>query len=261
MREWPGRPLLGTATGRRWAVTLLGTSLILVTVLSSLVAHQSTPDGFDRAVDSPVIAWLGGSHGLLGWLAFPGTPLPAAAVTLVLVAACLRARRLNGAILAFAAVPVSTALDEELLKPLVHRTYLGAFAFPSGHTTTAMALTTTMALLYFARQSPREDTRPEGKSLSSRRSATVLRVLSLALALALTCIVALAVIALRWHYFTDTVAGAAVGLGTVCAVSLVLDSRFVRRLPTVSRREQPSPLILPSATGRNSSPPEDSLRK
>ena len=26
-----------------------------------------------------------------------------------------------------------------------------------------------------------------------------------------------------WHYFTDTVAGAAVGVGTVCALALVID--------------------------------------
>lgn len=41
--------------------------------------------------------------------------------------------------------------------------------------------------------------------------------------------VAIAVIALRWHFFTDTIGGAAVGTGTVCALALVLD------LPTVSR--------------------------
>jgi membrane-associated phospholipid phosphatase len=35
--------------------------------------------------------------------------------------------------------------------------------------------------------------------------------------------VATAVIGLRWHYFTDTVAGAAVGVGTVCALALILD--------------------------------------
>jgi len=28
---------------------------------------------------------------------------------------------------------------------------------------------------------------------------------------------------LRWHYFTDTVAGAAVGIGTVCGLALILD--------------------------------------
>ena len=31
------------------------------------------------------------------------------------------------------------------------------------------------------------------------------------------------VIGLRWHYFTDTVAGAAVGIGTVCGLALLLD--------------------------------------
>ena len=31
------------------------------------------------------------------------------------------------------------------------------------------------------------------------------------------------VIAVRFHYFTDTVAGAAVGIGTVCGLALVLD--------------------------------------
>lgn len=210
MRAWPGQPLLGTAPARRWAVTLLGTSLILLAVLAVLVARQTSADGFDRAVDSPVIAWLGGHRGALAWLAFPGTPLPAAAVTLILILACLRARRLNGVILALAAVPVSTGLDEELIKPLVHRTYLGALAFPSGHTTTATALAATVAVFYFARP-------------------TMLKALGLAALLAVTCVVALAVIALRWHYFTDTVAGAAVGAGTVCAVTLILDSPFARR--------------------------------
>lgn len=74
-----------------------------------------------------------------------------------------------------------------------------------------------MTVLYLAGQRPQEG-----------RLALVLRILGLALPLAVTAVVALAVIALRWHYFTDTVAGAAVGLGTVCAVALVLDSQFIR---------------------------------
>jgi membrane-associated phospholipid phosphatase len=37
------------------------------------------------------------------------------------------------------------------------------------------------------------------------------------------------VIGLRWHYFTDTVAGAAIGIGTVCALALLLDLPAVRR--------------------------------
>jgi membrane-associated phospholipid phosphatase len=214
MRGWAGEPLLGTMAARRWAMSLLGAGLVLVVTIAPLVARETTADDFDRAVDARIIASLGGYHGLLGWLAFPGTPLCAAAVTLVIVVECLHARRLNGAILAVAAVPVSTGLGEELVKPFVHRTYLGTFAFPSGHTTTTMALTATVAVLYVAGPARRR----------------VWRAAALSAALAVTCVVSLAVIALHWHYFTDTIAGAAVGAGTVCALALVLDLRPVRRL-------------------------------
>jgi membrane-associated phospholipid phosphatase len=36
-------------------------------------------------------------------------------------------------------------------------------------------------------------------------------------------VVAVGVIGPRWHYFTDTVAGAAVGIGTICGLTLLLD--------------------------------------
>jgi len=42
-------------------------------------------------------------------------------------------------------------------------------------------------------------------------------------------VVAVGVIGLRWHYFTDTVAGAAVGIGTVCGFALLLDLPTWRR--------------------------------
>jgi hypothetical protein len=42
-------------------------------------------------------------------------------------------------------------------------------------------------------------------------------------------VVTAGVIGLRWHYFTDTVPGAAVGIGTVCALALLLDLPARRR--------------------------------
>jgi membrane-associated phospholipid phosphatase len=42
-------------------------------------------------------------------------------------------------------------------------------------------------------------------------------------------VVAVGVIGLRWHYFTDTLAGAALGTGTVCGLALLLDLPAVRR--------------------------------
>jgi membrane-associated phospholipid phosphatase len=66
--------------------------------------------------------------------------------------------------------------------------------------------------------------------------AGALRVLIPAAACVLGAVVAVALIGLRWHYFTDTVAGAAVGIGTVCGLALILDLPAVRRwLAAVSR--------------------------
>jgi membrane-associated phospholipid phosphatase len=56
----------------------------------------------------------------------------------------------------------------------------------------------------------------------------------------LGCIVAAAVIGLRWHYFTDTVAGAAVGIGTVCGLALLLDLPVVRSWLTRASRPIPA---------------------
>ena len=50
-----------------------------------------------------------------------------------------------------------------------------------------------------------------------------LRVVIPALVCVLGVVVAVGVIGLRWHYFTDTVASAAVGIGTVCGLAFLLD--------------------------------------
>jgi membrane-associated phospholipid phosphatase len=64
----------------------------------------------------------------------------------------------------------------------------------------------------------------------------------------LGAVVAVALIGLCWHYFTDTVAGAAVGIGTVCGLALILDLPAARRwLASASR--QPS-AAQPSATAQ-----------
>ncbi len=97
----------------------------------------------------------------------------------------------------------------------MHRTYLGALTYPSGHTATIFALAATVGILLLSPRRP-------GRS-------GVLRVLIPAVACLLGGVVASAVIGLRWHYFTDTVAGAALGIGTACALALLLDLPVVRR--------------------------------
>ena len=225
----PSPPLLA-ASIRPWAGALLACCAILIAVLGVLFAHQTTADRLDRAVDSPVISWFSGHLGLLPWLAAPGSYLPAAALSAVIVAACLIGGRVNGAILGAAAVPVAVALNDGVVKHLVHRTYLGTMTYPSGHTSAVFALVATATVLLLV---PPRPTRGAG-----------LRVLIPAAACVAGGVVAVAVIGLRWHYFTDTVAGAALGIGTVCGLALVLDlpvsgrclAQAGRWLPTARHR-------------------------
>ena len=237
MRSWrvrAGRVLL-PGGARAWAGGLLAGCALVVLVLGVAFAHQTAADGFDRAVDAPLISGLG-SHGNLSlWLAYPGSQLPAAVLSAAVIVACLLAGRLNGAILAAAAVLVSVGLDEELFKPLFHRTYLGSLSYPSGHTTAVVALAATVTVLLLPAPPPARPRSP--------------RLLIPALAWLLALIVAIAVIALKWHYFTDTVAGAAVGAGTVCALALVLDLPAARRCLAWAARE-PAGQPRTTAAGR-----------
>ena len=209
-----GRPLLAPAS-RIWVGALVVFCAILVAVLGLLFAHQATADQFDHAIDSPLITWLGDHPGLAVRLAYPGSRVPAIVLSAAFVVGCLLVGRLNGAVLAAVAVPATVGLNDGLLKHLVHRTYLGVLAYPSGHTATMFAIAATVAVLL----------------LTPSRQAK-LGALRMVIAVA-TCVVggvvAVGVIGLRFHYFTDTVAGAAVGIGTVCGLALLLDLPAVRR--------------------------------
>ena len=124
--------------------------------------------------------------------------------------------------LAVAAVPVAVGLCEVLVKPLVHRTYIGQVVYPSGHTATISALTAKVTVLLLA---PPRPAMPRW-----------LRILILAVAYLAAGAVVVGVIAVRFHYFTDTVAGAAVGIGTVCGLALVLDLIPAVRPSRIPRR-------------------------
>ena len=56
--------------------------------------------------------------------------------------------------LAVAAVPLAVGLCEVLIKPLVHRTYIGQVVYPSGHTATVFALAATITVLLLAPPRP-----------------------------------------------------------------------------------------------------------
>jgi membrane-associated phospholipid phosphatase len=203
-----GRPLLSGA-GRTWAWAVLAACVVVTTTLGLLFRGEARPDEFDSVVDNAVVARFSGHQGVLPWLALPGSTIPLIAVSVVIAVGCLIARRPNGVVLAVTAVPVTAFLDDTVLKHLVDRTHLGQLSFPSGHTASAMTLATVLGVLLHD---------------PARRTANrVARAALVVAACVVTAIVAAGVIGLRWHYFTDTVGGVALGTGTVLTLAFLID--------------------------------------
>jgi membrane-associated phospholipid phosphatase len=195
----------------RRTAALVATGCAAVTASLALAfAGQARPDGLDSAVDTHVRSGLGQYDEQLHLLAELGDLVPVTVLTAALILACLAMRRRRGAALACLAVPGAVALTEFVLKPLVGRTIHGAYlCFPSGHATASFALATTCAVLLASPARPR---------LSG--AARLLLVFGVAVVAAA---VATAMVALGHHYFTDGVAGMAVGVGMVLLTALLID--------------------------------------
>jgi membrane-associated phospholipid phosphatase len=213
-RDGGGAPLL-PATARWPAGIIAVCCLVLVVVLGVLFAHQSQGWAIDRVVDS----WIMGLHipsGTLGLISRLGGETAMTAMTAGLALGCLVARRLSGAALTVGGVLLASGLTELVLKPLVHRTITVShyLTYPSGHTTGLFALSTALAVVLL--------------SPTAARPGAAIRIGVVAAAVIVSCVVALAMIGLDFHYFTDTVGGAAVGAGTVLGVAFLLDVDVIR---------------------------------
>ena len=213
-------PLL--SPGLRRPAVLVVTGCVAVTASLALAfAGQARPDGLDAAVDAHVRSALGQYEGQLRMLAELGGQVPFTVLTATLILACLATRRWRGAALAALAVPGAVALTEYVLKPLVGRTILSGYnCFPSGHTTALFALATTCAVLLAGPSRP--------------RLPGAVRLLLVVGAALIAAGVAASMVARGYHYFTDTVAGTAVGIGMVLLTALLIDwaARLAARLVT-----------------------------
>jgi membrane-associated phospholipid phosphatase len=209
-RWLPRDPLLPAAL--RPAVGWFVTGCALLTAVGGvLTAHHAQAGWLDRSVDSRIQAALAGHNGLLVAVADIAKPSRVVLLIALLVVACVAVRRLDGALLAVVGIPAAIAVAEGL-KQLFDRTLNGAPVYPSGHTTTAFALAAVVMILLLC---PSRHVLP----FAARLAITLAAMLA-------ACAVAFAVIGLNWHYFTDTLAGVAVGVGTVVGVSLAIDRAF-----------------------------------
>jgi undecaprenyl-diphosphatase len=212
-------PLLSDAA-RLPAAAIVAACALTTALLGTWLGHATHTDRLDTVIDTRVHATLMGHPKLLAVLDRLGDMSAIAGMATVLILACLLWRRYRGAALFAISIPAAAVITEQLLKPLVGRTLLGFLSFPSGHATGTFALATAITvLLSGAPGIPR-----------------AVRLATEAIAFAVAAAVAAAMIALGFHYFTDAVAGAAVGTGTVLASALVLD---LLMLTWRRSREQP----------------------
>jgi membrane-associated phospholipid phosphatase len=201
------RPLL---PGRRRAVAgaLLAACVAIVAALGVYFAGHTQPGRLDAPIDAAFRSALGGHVSVLEFLSrFGDLPL-VTAMTAALVLGCAAARRRRGALLAAIAVPLASGLTEGILKHLVGRTLRGFLSYPSGHATSTFALAT-VSIILLAAPSP---------------LPAPIRRLLMGGALLFAVAVPSAMVALRFHYFTDIVGGAAVGAGTALLTALLLDT-------------------------------------
>ena len=191
------------------AFVIVAACCITVGVLGALFYHGSTPDALDKAVFRSVWPHRAGLDPLVS----VGDTVPMALLTAVLCYCCLALRRYRGAVMAALAVPLASGITE-LLKHLIHRIYISFLSFPSGHTTATFALITCVAVLLI--------------DPPATRAPASMRIVLALLSLGFGVMVALGLVAIRFHYFTDTIAGAAVGTGVTLAIALALDLVIAR---------------------------------
>ena len=202
------RPLLPIAA-QRLAVITVAVCVLVITVQGVWIRHGMETSWMDATVDAKIAAGLGGHSLLLTVLVWPGEPVPFIAIATALALACILRRRYDGAALVAISVPLAAAVTELVLKPLIGATSWGN-PFPSGHVTNVVALATALAVLLAS---------------APRRLRLVLAVTAFLLAGA----TAVGVIGANMHHFSDTIGGAAVGIGTVLLTALILDLLFSAR--------------------------------
>ena len=215
-------PLL-PARDRRPVAIITACCAVAVAVLGAFAFHRSQGNAVDRPVDSWLRLQLTSHLHVLSDISYLGGGQVVTVLTAVLVVGCLAARRVNAAALALVSVIAAVGLTEYVLKPLVHETIQhGWLTYPSGHTTSLFTLIAVVGVLMA--NPPRRRPRP------------ALRLLIMLALILVGCAVAVAMTVLQFHYFTDTIAGAAWGTCVALAATFLLDVPGVRRRLGALRR-------------------------
>lgn len=202
---------------RSAAIAIVVSCAVITAVLGSWFAGQTTAGWPDRAIDARIQSALAGHYALLSHIALIGNPVAVTGTAAVLCVLCLVLRKWRGAVFVAIAPAAAGGITEYVLKPLFDRELQGNLSMPSGHTAGAFSLAAALAVLLAAP--------------GSRKIPAVARVAAVVVAAVAASSVGIAMVGIGAHYATDTIAGAAVGTGTVLACALALDLPGRNRLP------------------------------
>jgi membrane-associated phospholipid phosphatase len=180
-------------------------ALIITMVLGAVVSGGRRAGRIDAAIIREIHA-LVGQRSLAAHLLVSPTDAPVlfAVIAALLVVGLVR-RRWEVAILAVAGPSVAVGLTELLLKPLFARRLHGWLSYPSGHTVAAVS-TYTVALLVITMGASR-----------LRRSIALLAWA------ALVVVLTVGLVAMNYHYPTDTIGGFFLALGVVLPCAVLAD--------------------------------------
>lgn len=170
-------------------------SLAVVATLGLRYHGAPTPGRFDTIVDEWTVAQVGGDRSLASRVSMLGAVHVVVAVSLIAATwLAWRYRARAAAALVVLAPLATTVVAQWLLKPWVGRTLDGDLSFPSGHTSRVSALVVAVVLTMH----------------SIGVSRRVLAIVGVA-GIVVIAMVAWSMVAARYHYATDTLAGVLFG--------------------------------------------------
>jgi membrane-associated phospholipid phosphatase len=200
-----GPPILPSPL-RRPAAAVAVVAVLVFGVLAERYGGEASARWLDHHVQS-LIGGSGPARSIADLVIVFGNALSVAVLAVLFAGLALALGHRRLAVLTIVG-PGLTGLATVLLKPLVGRTFNGEFAFPSGHAggATALGLVAALLLIGVLRTPPRT-------SAALLAAGGVLSGGTMAVAL----------VASRDHYATDTIGGFCVAVAVVLASALVIE--------------------------------------
>lgn len=195
---------------RRPAVLVAVACWVLAAVLGAQFVGQHRGSGFDGAIAHTVHGIMIEQGMVARLLTGPTHPIVVYPVIALTLGVAVFRRWWPRAVLAVAAPGLCVLLTELVFKPLIGRTDNGVLSYPSGHTVSAMSALAVAALVISV------DWRPAAR-------ATVLGLL-----VPVWFVLAIGLVGMDYHYFTDAVGGLLVALGVVLPLAVLTDTISAR---------------------------------